>query len=149
MKTYSEVLSSEPLTTFSWALGKMPVITMVSVTVSVTASVKTSAKRGALLRSLLKYRQNQCLGGTPLGRCTIVAMYGKRCFACYDDHRQYCFAVVTRRRCAAGSCRFGHAKCAPLDARTVQVRTLELRTLGRTICAHSGAEIVHIRTPDV
>ena len=77
METYSEVLNSEPLITFSWALGEMPVITMVSVTVSVTVSVKTSAKRGGSVTVSVEVPAKPVFGGTPLGHCTIVAMYGK------------------------------------------------------------------------
>ena len=150
MKTLSEVQNSEPQNTFSWALGKMPVITMVSVTVSVTVSVKTSAKREGSVTVSVEVPAKPVFGGNrPWGAARLLRCMEKRCFACCGDHRQSCCAVVTWRRCAAGSCTFGHAKCAPLDAQAVQVRTLELRTLGRTNCAHLDAPIVHIRTPDV
>ena len=44
---------------------------------------------------------------------------------------------------------FGRPKCAPSDARKIQVARPEVCTFGRPSCARSDVRIVHVRKPEV
>ena len=140
MKTYSEVLNSEPLTTFSWALGKMPVITMVSVTVSVTVSVKTPAKREGSVTVSVEVPAKQMFGETPPGALHDYCDVWKRAAL---------LVVATIANNVAQSLRGDVARRARARSgmRSVHLWTPELCKFGRSSCAHSDARIVHIWAP--